>query len=134
MFFLAIDGRSVPVLFILDQGTHFHIADIVRATTVAEGDEAEALREAPPGTPSSYDTFKTFEKLWLRYFGRCTAILTDGGSGFGFQFARGVELLGVLHQVTNRASPWGNGKVERHGGVPEAVPEKELLTTDHYIE
>ena len=129
VFFLTLGRRSVPILSIICHGTRFHGVGVAITHKAAVGDELLALQDALPGTPTSADAWHCFCENWVKFFGLPTAVITDGGTEFGYNFARALELQGVLHQVTNRSAPWENGLTERHGQTLKSILEKELLTT-----
>lgn len=45
---------------------------------------------------------------------------------FRYDFERSAEQAGLMHVVTDSASPWQNGRAERHGGWIKHKKEEEL--------
>ena len=52
--------------------------------------------------------------------------MCDGGSEFKQHFERAAEQHGILQIIADAASPWQNGRVERHGGWVKERAELEI--------
>ncbi|CAE7224945.1 RE2 [Symbiodinium sp. CCMP2592] len=119
-------GVSLPVLNIVDHGSHYQVATLIK-----ENDG----RPHRGGSPSSEEAWKTFMEAWIRPFGSPEIVLSDAGSEFQKEFATGLELQSVFHHVVDADSPWQNGVAERHGGevkrrlLRELAEGKSVLTS-----
>ena len=106
-FYLPWRGRSLPVLNVVDHGSHYQVTTLIKTI---EG------KEHPGGTPSSEEAWRIFNECWIRPFGAPEVVLSDGGAEFAKDFVTGLELHSVFHHVVDADSPWQNGVAERHGG------------------
>ena len=84
------------------------------------------LKNYVAGPPSASDTWQLFQEIWLRPFGSPEIILSDGGTEFRGQFERSCEQTGCMQIISDSASPWQNGRVERHGGWLKERAEAEV--------
>ena len=78
------------------------------------------------GPPNAKDAWELFNKLWVAPFGLPEVVITDQGSEFKAHFERCLEQLGVLQTVTDGASPWQNGRAERHSAWVKQRLEEEV--------
>ena len=111
-FYLNFGGKTHAFLNIVCQGTNFQ--------------QVGWLKDYEAGPPSSQETWKLFQELWLRPFGAPEALISDGGSEFRGSFERSCEQIGSMQIITDSSSPWQNGRVERHGGWLKERAESEL--------
>ena len=111
-FYLNFGGKTHAFLNIVCQGTNFQ--------------QVGWLKDYDAGPPSSQETWKLFQELWLRPFGAPEALISDGGSEFRGSFERSCEQIGSMQIITDSSSPWQNGRVERHGGWLKERAESEL--------
>ena len=101
LFFVDNHDRTkkVPVLSIIDWGTLFHQACVLKDKT------AGRVRRA-------------YRRLWLRVSGPPRKIVSDQGLEFvGREFSERLEADGTLHAITGADAPWQNARTERHGGT-----------------
>ncbi|CAK9083538.1 Retrovirus-related Pol polyprotein from transposon RE2 (Retro element 2) (AtRE2) [Includes: Protease RE2 [Durusdinium trenchii] len=111
-FFLSFSNRTFAFLNAICHGTNFQ--------------QVGLLRNYEGGVPSSSETWTLFNRVWIQPFGLPETIVCDGGSEFKQSFERSVEQHGILQIITDAASPWQNGKVERHGGWVKERAELEI--------
>lgn len=119
IFYLSFQGRTLAYLNVICQGTNFQ--------------QVHWIQEFHGGSPSSKNVWKAFVACWLRPFGIPEVVLTDGGSEFKDQFERHLEQLSCLQIISDAASPWQNGRVERHGGWLKEKAENELTSGSSLI-
>ena len=86
------------------------------------------LRSYDGGVPSSVETWRLFHRIWVQPYGIPETLICDGGSEFKLDFERKTEQHGILQIITDAASPWQNGKVERHGGWVKERAELEVAS------
>ena len=111
-FYVALGNQTNAFLNVVCHGTNFQ--------------QVEWLKNYSGGVPSSTETWKVFNRLWIAPFGVPETLLCDGGSEFKGYFERSLELHGVLQVISDAASPWQNGRCERHGAWLKEKAEMEL--------
>ena len=111
-FFLSFDNRTYAFLNAVCHGTNFQ--------------QVGLLKNYDGGVPSSQETWRLFHRIWIQPFGIPETILCDGGSEFKQAFERSAEQFGLMQIITDAASPWQNGRVERHGGWVKDRAEMEI--------
>ena len=108
LFYITAPGggsQDVPVLNMLDWGTHYQMAEIL------ESKQPEEVWEA-------------FSRTWMRTFGPPEVLTFDAGREFLKRFMSQASGHGIVtHQIAAKA-PWQQGKTERHGGHFKALLEK----------
>ncbi|CAK8995053.1 Retrovirus-related Pol polyprotein from transposon TNT 1-94 [Includes: Protease, partial [Durusdinium trenchii] len=125
-FYLSFGGRTFAFLNAVCHGTNFQ--------------QVGMLKNYDGGVPSSKETWSLFSKIWIQPFGIPETMVCDGGSEFKQHFERAAEQQGILQIITDAASPWQNGRVERHGGWVKDRAELEInsgqtvLTDSHDLE
>lgn len=112
VFYIALNGRTHAFLNMVCHGTNYQ--------------QVCWLADSFSGTPSSREVWTAFLHHWIRPFGMPEVVLSDGGSEFKDVFERSLEQHNVLQVVCDAASPWQNGKAERHGGWVKERAEMEL--------
>lgn len=112
IFYVAMKGKTMAFLNIICHGTNFQ--------------QIEWIKECEVGTPSSKSVWRAFLSTWLKPFGNPEVLMCDGGPEFKDTFERHLEQFGILQVVSDAASPWQNGRVERHGGWLKEKAESEL--------
>ena len=106
LFFVDSKNGQITILNILDHGTGFQVCE------VASWD----------GHKDAENTWRAFERSWLRYFGPPEILMSDGGGEFMANFERGCEHYCIFQHVCGAYSPRQNGRCEHHGGwIKEAV-------------
>ena len=111
-FFISWQSKTLAFLNVVCHGSNLQ--------------QVALLRGYEGGTPNSKSNWKLFNELWVRPFGLREVIITDGGGEFRYDFERSAEQAGLMHVVTDTASPWQNGRAERHGGWIKHKIEEEL--------
>ena len=64
VFYVKLKGESIAVLNVVDHGSSFQLAGIIGSG----------------GPPIAMETWRTFVKLWRRFFGLPEILMSDGGS------------------------------------------------------
>ena len=111
-FYISFMDKTHAFLNVICQGTNFQ--------------QVGMLTNYTGGSPSSRATWALFEELWIRPFGLPSVILSDQGSEFKELFERRLEQHGVLQVTSDGASPWQNGRCERHGSWVKQRLEDEI--------
>ena len=101
-FYISWGGRTHAYLNVVCQGTNYQ--------------QVCWLQDYDGGAPSSKVAWQAFCQCWLKPFGLPEMVISDGGPEFKDIFERSLEQLNILQLVCDAASPWQNGRVERHGG------------------
>jgi hypothetical protein len=86
------------------------------------------IRDSGNGTPSSKLVWRAFFHTWIKPYGVPEVVISDGGSEFKNDFERALEQHNILQIICDAASPWQNGKAERHGGWVKERVEQELAS------
>ena len=113
-FFLSFSNRTYAFLNAVCHGTNYQ--------------QVGLLRSYDGGVPSSVETWRLFHRMWVQPYGIPETLICDGGSEFKLDFERKTEQHGILQIITDAASPWQNGKVERHGGWVKERAELEVAS------
>ena len=102
------DANNVrySILSIVDQGTCFHQACVVR-----EGGSQ----------PSSQECFRAFQEKWSAWAGQPHEVVTDRGLHNRGDFAQGLASRGTVITTIGVESPEMIGRTERHGGLLKAM-------------
>jgi len=111
-FYISLGEQTLAFLNVVCHGTNFQ--------------QVDRLKNYAGGVPSAQETWKLFNQLWIASFGVPETLLCDGGSEFKGFFERSLELHGVLQVISDAASPWQNGRCERHGAWLKEKVEGEL--------
>ena len=111
-FYVALGEQTLAFLNVVCHGTNYQ--------------QVDRLLNYSGGVPSAQETWKLFNRLWIASFGVPETLLCDGGSEFKGYFERSLELHGVLQVISDAASPWQNGRCERHGAWLKEKIELEL--------
>ena len=119
IFYVSFQGRTLAFLNAICLGTNLQ--------------QVIWIKESEGGTPSSKQVWKAFSHMWLRPFGVPESVLCDGGTEFKDVFERGLEQIGTMQIICDAASPWQNGRVERHGGWIKEKAEAELSSGNNFI-
>ena len=119
VFYINFQSRTPVFLNVVDHGTNFQ--------------QIAMYSHYDGGVPSSRETWKIFQEVWVRPFGIPQTLVSDGGSEFKNQFERGLEHLGCLQVVCDASCPWQNSKTERHGGWVKDRAELELSSGQSII-
>ena len=106
-FYVPWQGTSVPIMNIVDHGTHYQVAVPIKEL---DGSPHRG------GTPRSEEAWRAFCDAWVRPYGCPEIVISDAGPEFLADFSKGLELHSVLQHLTDAESPWQNGIAERHGG------------------
>ena len=106
IFLQGLDRRQLfPALNCVDWGTGFQVV--------------ERLKNA-----ESDHTWRTFWRVWARFFGMPEVIVADLGNEFRGKFAEFAGEAGALLRHTAARSPWQAGKTERAGAHFKHVYER----------
>ena len=97
-FYLNFGGKTHAFLNIVCQGTNFQ--------------QVGWLKDYDAGPPSSQETWKLFQELWLRPFGAPEALISDGGSEFRGSF---------LKDLVNKSVPCRSSRIHRHRGKMDVL-------------
>ena len=111
-FFIPFQNETMAFINVVCHGTNLQ--------------QVARLHSYGGGSPSSKETWRLFQQLWIRPYGLPELVVSDGGSEFKNYFERSLEQAGVMQIVCDASSPWQNGKVERHGGWLKSRAEAEL--------
>eukprot|EP00439_Symbiodinium_sp_Y106_P022367 s729_g2.t1 len=120
-FYVPWQGMSVPIMNIVDHGTHYQVAVPIKEL---DGSHHRG------GTPSSEEAWRAFCDAWVRPYGCPEIVISDAGPEFLADFTKGLELNSVLQHLTDAESPWQNGIAERHGGEIKRRVLRELRGPD----
>ena len=118
-FYISWGGRTHAYLNVVCQGTNYQ--------------QVCWLRDYDGGAPSSKVAWQAFCQCWLKPYGLPEMVISDGGPEFKDVFERSLEQLNILQLVCDAASPWQNGRVERHGGWVKERAEMELSSGQSII-
>ena len=119
IFYIALQGKTLAYLNVICHGANFQ--------------QIQWLQRYDAGTPSSRSVWQAFLAAWLKPFGNPEVVLSDGGSEFKDCFERHLEQYGILQVISDAASPWQNGRVERHGGWLKEKAEDELSSGNSIV-
>ena len=119
-FFISFQGKTQAFLNIICHGTNYQ--------------QVAWLSEYTSGPPHSKLTWKLFFETWLQPFGLPETVTSDGGSEFRHHFERRLEQVGVLQIISDAASPWQCGRVERHGDWVKQRAEQELQSGQSVVQ
>ncbi len=111
-FFVNHQGQTLAFLNMICHGTNYQ--------------QVVWLEAYSAGPPSSKSTWTLFQEHWLQPYGLPEIVTSDGGSEFRHHFERGLEQSGVLQIISDAASPWQCGRVERHGAWVKQKAEEEI--------
>ena len=119
-FFVAFQGRTQAFLNIICHGTNYQ--------------QVAWLSDYTSGPPPSRSTWKLLFDTWLQPFGLPETVTSDGGSEFRHHFERCLEQVGVLQIISDAASPWQCGRVERHGAWVKEKAEQEVQSGQSVVQ
>ena len=111
--------------------THAFINVVCQGTNLQQ---VALLPNYTGGPPNARDTWYLFSKLWIGPYGLPQVVLCDQGSEFKGFFERSLEQVGVLQSVADSATPWQNGRVERHGSWLKLRLEEEVQSGQAIIQ
>ena len=118
-FYISFLNKTHAFLNVVDQGSNLQ--------------QVALLPNYVGGPPNAKDAWELFCKLWISPFGLPEVLLCDQGSEFKGHFERSLEQLGILQAVTDSASPWQNGRVERHGAWVKQRLEEEVQSGQEIV-
>ncbi len=119
-FYISWDGKTLAFLNIVCHGTNLQ--------------QVGWLQNYDGGAPNSKETWNLFSQLWVRPFGLPEVLISDGGGEFRYEFERSAEQSGIMQVVTDAASPWQNGRAERHGGWVKTRLEQEIQSGECVVQ
>ena len=96
-FFLPWRGSSIPILNVVDHGSHYQVTVPIKEL---DGTDHRG------GTPGAEEAWRAFLEAWVRRFGAAEIVISDAGPEYGGAFTRGLELHSVMQHVTDAESPW----------------------------
>ena len=101
-----VNGQRYSILSMVDQGTCFHQAKVVRIGG---------------GQPSSTTCFRAFQSTWTAWAGQPREVISDRGLRNRGAFSEGLAARGTIITNVGVESPEQIGRTERHGGLLKSM-------------